>query len=313
MLIIGLAMLILGADLLVKGSSNIAKKFQIPEILIGLTIVAIGTSLPELIITIFSANNNATDLIIGNAIGSNLCNLLFVLGIIAIIRPIKIDKETKCIHLPVALISAIVILCLALGILGSPQNIINKTDGVILMSLYLLYFLYPIVIELKDIMFSIKENKKKHIKTKNILISILFIILGVILLKIGGDLVVDKATEIATVYGISERVIGLTIVAIGTALPEFITSIIAVIEKQESLAMGNLIGSCILNSFLILGAGAIITPLFFSSEFIYNLLLLSFSIVLILGFCFIGKKNTITKYKGAILLVIFLLYIIDLV
>lgn len=312
MLIIGFFLLVLGADLLVKGSSNIAKKFQIPEILIGLTIVAIGTSLPELIITIFSANNNSTDLVIGNSIGSNLCNLLFILGIISIIRPIKIDKDTKYIHLPVALISTIVILCFALGILGSPQNVINKTDGIILVLLYLLYFLYPIITELKDIIISVKENKKQHIKTKNILVSILFIILGVILLKIGGDLVVDKATEIANVYGVPERVIGLTIVAIGTALPELITSIVAVIKKEENLAIGNLIGSCNLNSFFVLGAGAIITPLNFSNEFIYNTLLLSFSILLILGFCFIGKKNIITRYKGGILLTTFLLYIINL-
>jgi len=313
MLIIGFLMLVLGADLLVRGSSNIAKKFHIPEILIGLTIVAIGTSLPELVITIFSANNNSTDLILGNAIGSNLCNLLFILGIVAILNPIEIDKDTRNIHLPVALISNFVILGQAFGILGSPQNIINKTDGIILVSLYLLYFIYPIVIELKDIIKSVKENKKNHIKTKNIILSIFFIILGVVLLKIGGDLVVDKATEIATVYGISERVIGLTIVAIGTALPELITSIIAIIKKEDSLAIGNLVGSCILNSLLILGAGAIITPLAFSQQFIYNLLLLSFSILLILGFCFIGKKNTITRYKGAVLLTIFLVYLVNLI
>lgn len=312
MLIIGFLMLVLGADLLVRGSSNIAKKFHIPEILIGLTIVAIGTSLPELIITIFSAGGNATDLIIGNAIGSNLCNLLFILGIVAVLNPVEIDADTKRIHLPVALISNIVILGLALGILGSPQNVINRTDGIVLVLIYLLYFSYPIIVELKDIVKSVKQNKKQHIKTKNIFLSVFFIVLGIILLKFGGDLVVDKATEIATVYRISERVIGLTIVAIGTALPELITSIIAVIKKEEGLAIGNLVGSCILNAFLILGVGAIITPLTFSEEFIYNLVLLSFSILLILGFCFIGKKNTITRFKGLILLIIFLGYIINL-
>lgn len=312
MLIIGFLMLVFGADLLVRGSSNIAKKFHIPEILIGLTIVAIGTSLPELIITIFSAGGNATDLIIGNAIGSNLCNLLFILGIVAVLNPVEIDADTKRIHLPVALISNIVILGLALGILGSPQNVINRTDGIVLVLIYLLYFSYPIIVELKDIVKSVKENKKQHVKTKKIFLSIFFIVLGIILLKFGGDLVVEKATEIATVYGISERVIGLTIVAIGTALPELITSIIAVIKKEEGLAIGNLVGSCILNAFLILGVGAIITPLTFSKEFIYNLVLLSFSILLILGFCFIGKKNTITRCKGLILLMIFLGYIINL-
>lgn len=312
MLIVGFLLLIVGADLLVKGSSNIAKKFNIPEILIGLTIVALGTSMPELIITISSASQNATDLIIGNAIGSNLCNLLLIMGIIAFLRPITIDKETKFIHLPVALFSTIVVLSLGLGILGSPNNIISRTDGIILVVLYLLYFLYPIIIEIKDIRTSMKENKKKHIKAKGTLLSILFIIVGIIALKSGGDIVVNEATEIAIKYGISERVIGLTIVAIGTALPELITSIIAVIKKEGNLAVGNLIGSCILNSFLILGTGAIITPLAFSREFLLNLILLIFSIILIWVCCFIGKKNTITRYNAMLLLIIYSVYIVNL-
>ena len=263
MIIIGFLLLIVGADILIKGSSNIAKKFNIPEILIGLTIVALGTSMPELIITISSANQNATDLIIGNAIGSNLCNLLFIMGIIAILRPISIDKETRYIHLPVALFSTIAVLCLGIGILGSANNIISRNDGIILVLLYAIYFLYPVIIEIKDIKKSVEEEKKKHIKTKSTLLSILFIILGVIALKNGGDIVVKEATEIAARHNISERVIGLTIVAIGTALPELVTSIIAVIKNEGDLAVGNLIGSCILNSFLILGTGAIITTIAF--------------------------------------------------
>lgn len=312
MLIIGFFLLILGADLLVKGSSNIAKKFHIPEMIIGLTIVALGTSMPELVITISSAKNDATELIIGNAIGSNLCNLLLIMGIISFLRPIKIEKQTKFIHLPVALISTIVIMALGVGILGSPENVINNTDGWILVTLYLLYFLYPIVIEIKDITTSVKENKKKHIKNKNIISSIIFIILGVIFLKTGGDWVVDSATEMALKFGIPESVFGSTIIAIGTALPELITSIIAVMKKEDDLATGNLIGSCILNSFLILGTGALITPLTFSTSFIYNLILLAFSIILISIFCYVGKKNTITRSNATLLLVMYLGYMVSL-
>ena len=312
MLIIGFLLLVLGADLLVKGSSNIAKKFHIPEMLIGLTIVALGTSMPELVITISSASQNATELIIGNAIGSNICNLLLIMGITSILRPIKIEKQTKFIHLPVALFSTLVILGLGVGILGSPQNLINRVDGIILITFYLLYFLYPIIIEVKDITQSIKENKKKHVKTKNILSSIVFIILGVILLKTGGDWVVESATGIALKFGIAESVIGLTIIAVGTALPELITSIIAVIKKEDDLATGNLIGSCILNSFLILGTGAIITPLTFSTGFIYDLIILVFTIILIWIFCFIGKKDTITRGKAMVLLVLYFGYIVKL-
>ena len=312
MLIIGFLLLVFGADWLVKGSSNIAKKFHISEVIIGLTIVALGTSMPELIITITSASKNATDLIIGNAIGSNLCNLLLIMGVTAILRPIEIDKETRDIHLPVALISTIIILGLGLGVLGSSNNVISRVDGIILVVLYFMYFLYPVFVEIKNIRESVEENKKKHVKTKGFISSILFIILGIVSLKLGGDMVVDEATAIAIKYGLTERVIGLTIVAVGTALPELVTSIIAVIKKEEELAIGNLIGSCILNAFLILGTGAIITPLAFSKEFIFNLMLLAFSIILILAYCEFGKKNTITRSKSMVLLLTYFIYMIGL-
>lgn len=309
LIILGFILLIFGADLLVRGSSNIAKRFHIPEMLIGLTIVALGTSMPELMITITSAQKGATDLILGNAIGSNLCNLLLILGVTAMLRPIELDKDVKTIHLPVAYISTIAILVMGLGLFGSDPGIINKQDGIILIILYFIYFLYPIIIEAKDIWKTRRENKRSGEKPKfNILLSILYIVIGAVLLKFGGDLVVDEASELATIFGISERVIGLTIVAIGTALPEMITSVIAVIKKEGGLAVGNLIGSCILNSFLIIGTGAMITPLAFSREFNENLLLLALAILFIWISCFVGKKNTITRYKAGVLLIVFTIY-----
>ena len=309
LIIVGFILLIFGADLLVRGSSNIAKRFHIPEMLIGLTIVALGTSMPELMITITSAQKGATDLILGNAIGSNLCNLLFILGATAMLRPIELDKDVKTMHLPVAYISTIAILVMGLGLFGSDPGIINKQDGIILIILYFIYFLYPIIIEVKDIWKTRRENKRSGEKPKfNILLSILYIVVGAVLLKFGGDLVVDEASELATIFGISERVIGLTIVAIGTALPEMITSVIAVIKKEGGLAVGNLIGSCILNSFLIIGTGALITPLAFSKEFNENLLLLAATILFIWISCFVGKKNTITRYKAGVLLIVFTFY-----
>lgn len=313
LIILGFILLIFGADLLVRGSSNIAKRFHIPEMLIGLTIVALGTSMPELMITITSAQKGATDLILGNAIGSNLCNLLLILGVTAMLRPIELDKDVKTIHLPVAYISTIAILVMGLGLFGSDPGIINKQDGIILIILYFIYFLYPIIIEAKDIWKTRRENKRSGEKPKfNILLSILYIVVGAVLLKFGGDLVVDEASELATIFGISERVIGLTIVAIGTALPEMITSVIAVIKKEGGLAVGNLIGSCILNSFLIIGTGALITPLAFSKEFNENLLLLVATILFIWISCFVGKKNNITRYKAGVLLIVFTLYMWNL-
>lgn len=312
LIIVGFLLLIFGADLLVRGSSNIAKRFHIPEMIIGLTIVAIGTSMPELMITISSASKEATDLIIGNAIGSNLCNLLLILGITAILRPIKLEEDVKIVHIPVAYISTIAILIMGIGLFGSTPGIITRNDGILLVVLYFIYSLYPILIEIKDIWKSGKEKKNSEEPKTRIILSLFYIVIGAILLKLGGDLVVDEASKLATIFGITERVIGLTIVAIGTALPELVTSIIAVVKDEGGLAVGNLIGSCILNSFLILGTGAMITSLVFSREFIYNLILLASVILFIWISCFIGKKDTITRYKAGILLITYVVYMIQL-
>ena len=321
MIILGFVLLVVGADMLVKGASNIAKKFHIPEMLIGLTIVAIGTSAPELIITITSTQSSSTDLIIGNAIGSNLCNLLFILGLMAVIRPVKIDKEARNFHIPMAFLASTVILLMGLGLLGNNTQYINQREGFFLIILFIVYFSYPIIKEFEDIINSYKKeklerqnssNKNSKKRKINIPFSLLLIVVGVFLLKYGGDFVVDSATNIALYFNISERVIGLTVVAIGTALPELVTSIFAVIRKDTDIAVGNLVGSCVLNLFLILGIGAMITPLEFTPDFIQNLILLCSMTIVLWLFNFMGKKNTITRPKGLVLLGVFALYMISL-
>ena len=321
MIILGFVLLVVGADMLVKGASNIAKKFHIPEMLIGLTIVAIGTSAPELIITITSTQSSSTDLIIGNAIGSNLCNLLFILGLMAVIRPVKIDKEARNFHIPMAFLASTVILLMGLGILGNSTQYINQIEGFFLIILFIVYFSYPIIKEFEDIINSYKKeklerqnssNKNSKKRKINIPFSLLLIVVGVFLLKYGGDFVVDSATNIVLYFNISERVIGLTVVAIGTALPELVTSIFAVIRKDTDIAVGNLVGSCVLNLFLILGIGAMITPLEFTPDFIQNLILLCSMTIVLWLFNFMGKKNTITRPKGLVLLGVFALYMISL-
>lgn len=312
MIILGFVLLVGGADLLVKGSSNIAKKFHIPEMLIGLTIVAIGTSAPELIITITSAGKNASDLILGNAIGSNLCNLLLILGLMAVLKPVEIGRDAKRIHIPILFFSTVILIIMQIGIIGRAVNVLDRIDGIILIILFILYFSYPILTEIKDIKKAYKEDKGKQINNSKTILSIIFVIIGIVLLKYGGDFVVDYSIEIARRINISERVIGLTIVAIGTALPELVTSIFAVIKKDTDLAVGNIVGSCIFNTFLILGIGAIMTPLQFSAEFNQNLIILLASTFLIWLFNFIGKKNVITRTKGTMLLLIFAIYIVKL-
>ena len=321
MIILGFVLLVVGADMLVKGASNIAKKFHIPEMLIGLTIVAIGTSAPELIITITSTQSSSTDLIIGNAIGSNLCNLLFILGLMAVIRPVKIDKEAINFHIPMAFLASTVILLMGLGILGNSTQYINQIEGFFLIILFIVYFSYPIIKEFEDIINSYKKeklerqnssNKNSKKKKINIPFSLLLIVVGMFLLKYGGDFVVDSATNIALYFNISERVIGLTVVAIGTALPELVTSIFAVIRKDTDIAVGNLVGSCVLNLFLILGIGAMITPLEFTLDFIQNLILLCSMTLVLWLFNFMGKRDTITRPKGLVLLGVFALYMVSL-
>lgn len=321
MIILGFVLLVVGADMLVKGASNISKKFHIPEMLIGLTIVAIGTSAPELIITITSTQSSSTDLIIGNAIGSNLCNLLFILGLMAVIRPVKIDKEARIFHIPMAFLASTVILLMGLGILGNSTQYINQIEGFFLIILFIVYFSYPIIKEFEDIINSYKKeklerqnssNKNSKKRKINIPFSLLLIVVGVFLLKYGGDFVVDSASNIALYFNISERVIGLTVVAIGTALPELVTSIFAVIRKDTDIAVGNLVGSCVLNLFLILGIGAMITPLEFTPDFIQNLILLCSMTIVLWLFNFMGKRDTITRPKGLVLLGVFALYMVSL-
>ena len=313
LIIVGFAFLVGGADLLVKGSSNIAKRFHIPEIIIGLTIVALGTSLPELFITISSANKGSEELVLGNAIGSNIINLMLIFALTALIKPIKVEKDVRIMHLPVALLTTLIIIIMGLGALGSEPSIISKADGVFLIALYLIYFLYPIIIEVKNIWKTDEEEKIKHKKSKiNIFLSFIFVFIGIISLKIGGDLVSDIATKIAIRSGLSERTVGLTIVALGTALPELVTSVFAALKNEVELATGNLVGSCIINICLILGTGAIITPLGFSNDIYISLILLSASIVFIWLSCYVGEKRTITRPKALVLLATFTVYMISL-
>ena len=238
LIIMGFALLIYGADRLVKGCSDIAKKFHIPEIIIGLTIVAIGTSMPELIITVTSSLTGHTDLIIGNAIGSDICNFLLILGFIAICRPVIMDKETRRIHLPAAIISTIMLMVMANITSGFH---ISRIEGIILLVFGISYFSYPIYTEVKDIIKARKDKEEsEEAKKIKVWLAIVNVVVGIILLKYGSDFVVNNTTAIAKNFGIAESVIGLTIIAVGTALPEIVTSIVALIRKDTDMAVRKL-------------------------------------------------------------------------
>ena len=312
-LIFGFALLILGADCLVKGASNIAKILNISEMVIGLTIVALGTSLPELLVSIVSATTGSTDIVMGNVIGSNICNLLLILGVITIIKPIKLEKDSIRKNIPLLIGLTVIIIVMALGVFFNTRLKITKSDGLILLIVATIYFAIPILNFLKDGKDKIGNNEPDKESSKHkIAKELVYIVLGGFALKYGGDFAVNSSVNIAHLLNISERVIGLTIVAIGTSLPELITSIVAIITQKDEIAEGNIIGSCIINSCLILGAGAFIADIPLTANHLKDMVLLLVCTILIWFFGLSNKENILKRSHGAILLIIYLIYSIKL-
>lgn len=252
LLILGFVLLVKGADFIVKGATGLAKKIKISEMIIGILIVGIGTSLPEMIITIRSAIMGKSDIVIGNGIGSSICNILLVVGIASICKPVKIDKRILKIHFPIFIIS-IILLAIVCNFGG--QNQINRIEAfaLVVFSLgYIIYTIYEEKLSNKNNQSNISKDPKEDISSLKI---VLFLISGTVFLKYGADFVVDGAIKIAEIFNISESIVSITIVAIGTSLPEIITSVVASINKKSDLALGNVIGSNIFNICLLPGIG----------------------------------------------------------
>ena len=317
-IIIGFIFLIKGADFLVKVATTIAKKFNLSEILIGLTIVAIGTSLPEIFITITSSIEKHSDLIIANSIGSCICNFLFVLGLSSLIKPVKLEKRIVKVHLLISI--AVMLLILFLGNINKIDNIgiINKLQGIILVLCAFFYILYTIYEENKiknkkldkEI---IEEVENIKIKEQSIIIILLYITIGLLGLKFGSDFVVNNSIILAKSLGFSESFIGITIVAIGTTLPEIVTGIVSSKKGKTDLLFGNIIGSNNINLCLLIGIGSIINPLVFNIEFNRSLaILIGITIVLqIIGLY--TKKKQINKITGGIFVFVYLIYIFSMI
>lgn len=307
LILVGFIMLIKGADILVDGSSAIAKKMRISEIIIGLTIVSIGTSMPELFVSTTSAIQGASDISIGNIIGSNICNLLFILGLSAVIHPVKFQKQTKWIENPMS-----IILTLIFFIICNVNQDVIRTEGIILIVLFVAFLIYTIAMGKKSqneviLELSLEEAKKISV-TKNVLL----ITLGIIALKIGGDLVVNNAKLIATALNVSEKIIGLTIVAIGTSLPELVTSVTAAIKGESDIAIGNIIGSNIFNMLLIIGVSATIHPITYNITYNSQMIILFIAMTLMLIFPFIKPKDELSRKNGLILVLLYLFYMVKL-
>jgi len=302
-ILVGFVLLIKGADFLVDGSSNIAKKFHIPEIIIGLTIVSIGTSMPELFVSVTSALDGYSDMAMGNIIGSNVCNLLLILGISTIIKPVKFQKETRLIEIPMCFILTVIFM-----IICNINKDVSRNDAILLIVLFILFILYTIFMGIKGN--SLEEKKEEEQKENiSVLKSIFYIILGVIGLKIGGDLTVDHSVMIAEQFHISEKVISLTILAIGTSLPELVTSVTAAIKGNSDIAIGNIIGSNIFNMLLIIGVSSMISPIAYNVSYNLQMYILLGGTLLLAFFPVIPPRNEMSRSNGIIYLMSYIVYL----
>lgn len=302
----GFYLLIKGADFLVDGASNVAKKFHIPTIIIGLTIVAIGTSMPELMVSSTAAIKGYSDMSIGNIIGSNIANLFFILGVCSIIKPLKFQKNTELVENFVTIFATSILIFFGNN---TKTNIITRIDGVILLECACSFIFYNIYMAKRNAN-SIVEIKSTNEDDISILKSIIYIIIGIIALKIGGDVVVKYSSKVAHILGISEKIISITIVAFATSLPELLTSVNATIKGETDMAIGNIIGSQIFNIFLIIGTSAILCPIKYSLHYNFDIIVLLIGTLLFALFPFIGIRHYMTRFNGILFILIYTFYII---
>ena len=312
----GFVLLIKGADFFVEGSSAVARKFKIPSIVVGLTIVAMGTSLPELAVSLSAALNKSNEIAISNVVGSNIFNLLMVLGVCAAISPITVDKSVMKRDMPFMLIiTAALVVMFADVILpwaGMDKvldfvGILSRFDSVILLVVFVGYLVVTVMYALKNRTSADEEEETKG-KTDNMLINILFIVGGVVAIKFGGDFVVGGASNIAEFLGMSPTLVGLTIVAVGTSLPELVTSIVAARKNETSLAIGNVVGSNIFNILFILGTSAVISPIAVIADSLIDITItLGVSIV---AFIFCKTNNKLGRKEGAAMISIYIAYMV---
>lgn len=308
----GFLLLVKGADILVAGASAIARKYQVSDMVVGLTIVSIGTSMPELIVNILSSLQGQSDLAIGNVFGSNVANLLLILGVTAIICPLPLKRSTILTELPFSLIATLLVGFLANAkLFDNFEDLhISRSDGYILIFFFLLFMVYIYNVA--------KTNKDEMIEEQeapvmSMVRAILYIVLGVAGLFLGGKWVVDGAVKIAQNLGLSESFIGLTVVAIGTSLPELVTSATAAYRRNIDIAVGNVVGSNIFNLLWILGLSAIIHPLPFSVLSNYDILMMIFASTLLILVLPFGTRNAIGRKGGFFFLLVYFCYVAFLI
>lgn len=294
LLALGFVLLVKGADWFVEGASRVAEKFGIPQLVIGLTIVAIGTSLPEAAVSVSAALKGSAEITIGNIVGSNILNILLILGITSAIRPVAVQKTTVRYEIPFV----IVVSAILMGI-GYTDRTVGRVDGVILWALMIGYLVYLLTIAKKGGGLP-EEAVKEDGEPMPVWKMLALIVLGGVMIVLGSDVAVDAATELARIIGMSERLIGLTIVAFGTSLPELVTSVTAALKGKSDIAVGNIVGSNIFNILFVVGTSALITPVAYAADFFVDSIVCIASAVL-LWLC-VFKNKRLGRLGGAVML-----------
>ena len=314
LLVLGFVMLVKGADLFVDGASGVATKFGIPQLVIGLTIVAMGTSAPEAAVSITAAFAGNADITIGNIVGSNILNILIILGISSLVYPLAVQKSTLIIDIPIVLFATLI-----LYLLGFDGNI-SRVDGIIMLVVFIAYLAYLFGVAKKE-KSAIDREKAGEItvnsqsdevaaKDISLLKAILFTLIGLVLIVGGSNFVVNSATAIAKALGLSQRFIGLTIVALGTSLPELFTSVTAAMKKNSDIAIGNIVGSNIFNILFIVGLSGVVIPVPFAQAFRFDTIISGIAAAALLAFCLPKKK--LPRFAGVIMLVCYAIYFVKI-
>lgn len=299
LLVIGFAMLVKGADWFVDGAAGIAARFGIPQLVIGLTIVAMGTSAPEAAVSINAALKGNAGITIGNVLGSNILNILIILGLTALVRPIAVKNSTVKYEIPFTI--GVSVLLLVLGMSG---NVIGFREGLALWAAFVIYLIYLFRMARQG------ENEEEDMAKRSLPMQILGLVIGMGLIIWGSDVSVDSASQIARIFGMTERFIGLTIVALGTSLPELVTSVMAARKGNADIAVGNIVGSNIFNILFVVGCTVMITPVAFAENFFIDGIIAILSAVLLWFFVFVNKR--LDRREGAVMLLAYLVYFIYL-